>query len=154
RRLKRALTDRRLCSGVGTAYSDVILHRARLSPVQTTNKLSGEEVSRLHRASQDVLREWIDRLRNEAKGSFPEKVTAFREGMAVHGRFRKPCPVCGTAVQRIAYADNETNYCPRCQTAGRILSDRSPSRLLKSDWPKSIEELEEKMPARAPRPEP
>ena len=151
--LKRALTDPRLFSGIGNAYSDEILHRARLSPVQTTNKLSGEEISRLHGATQDVLREWIDRLRNEAKGSFPEKVTAFREGMAVHGRFRKPCPVCGTAVQRIAYADNETNYCPRCQTAGRILSDRSLSRLLKSDWPKSIEELEEKMPARAPRPE-
>ena len=150
--LKRALTDPRLFSGIGNAYSDEILHRARLSPVQTTNKLSDEEISRLHRATQDVLREWIERLRNEAKGAFPEKVTAFREGMAVHGRFRKPCPVCGTAVQRIAYADNETNYCPRCQTGGRILSDRSLSRLLKSDWPKSIEELEEKMPARAPRP--
>ncbi|HWE24869.1 MAG TPA: DNA-formamidopyrimidine glycosylase family protein [Myxococcales bacterium] len=151
--LKRALTDPRLFSGIGNAYSDEILHRARLSPVQTTNKLSGDEIARLHRATQDVLREWIDRLRDEAKGEFPEKVTAFREGMAVHGRFRKPCPVCGTAVQRIAYADNETNYCPRCQTEGRILSDRSLSRLLKSDWPKSIEELEEKMPARAPRAE-
>ena len=149
--LKRALTDPRLFSGIGNAYSDEILHRARLSPVQTTNKLSDEEIARLHRATQEVLREWIDRLREEAKGEFPEKVTAFREGMAVHGRFRKPCPVCGTAVQRIAYADNETNYCPRCQTEGRILSDRSLSRLLKSDWPKSIEELEEKMPARAPR---
>jgi formamidopyrimidine-DNA glycosylase len=151
--LKRALTDPRLFSGIGNAYSDEILHRARLSPVQTTNKLSEEEIARLHQATQDVLREWITRLRNEAKGEFPEKVTAFREGMAVHGRFRKPCPVCGTAVQRIAYADNETNYCPRCQTEGRILSDRSLSRLLKSDWPKSIDELEEKMPARAPRPE-
>jgi formamidopyrimidine-DNA glycosylase len=149
--LKRALTDPRLFSGIGNAYSDEILHRARLSPVQTTNKLSDDEMARLHRATQDVLREWIDRLRNEAKGEFPEKVTAFREGMAVHGRFRKPCPVCGTAVQRIAYADNETNYCPRCQTGGRILSDRSLSRLLKSDWPRSIEELEEKMPTRAPR---
>jgi formamidopyrimidine-DNA glycosylase len=151
--LKRALTDPRLFSGIGNAYSDEILHRARLSPVQTTSKLTEEEISRLHRATQEVLREWIERLRNEAKGEFPEKVTAFREGMAVHGRFRKPCPVCGTAVQRIAYADNETNYCPRCQTEGRILSDRSLSRLLKSDWPKSIDELEEKMPARAPRPE-
>ena len=151
--LKRALTDPRLFSGIGNAYSDEILHRARLSPVQTTNKLTDEEIARLHRATQDVLREWIDRLRAEAKGEFPEKVMAFREGMAVHGRFRKPCPVCGTAVQRIAYADNETNYCPRCQTEGRILSDRSLSRLLKSDWPKSIDELEEKMPARAPRPE-
>jgi formamidopyrimidine-DNA glycosylase len=149
--LKRSLTDPRLFSGIGNAYSDEILHRARLSPVQTTSKLSDEEIARLHRATQEVLREWIDRLRTEAKGAFPEKVTAFREGMAVHGRFRKPCPVCGTAVQRIAYADNETNYCPRCQTEGRILSDRSLSRLLKSDWPKSIEELEEKMPARAPR---
>jgi len=149
--LKRSLTDPRLFSGIGNAYSDEILHRARLSPVQTTSKLSEEEIARLHRATQEVLREWIDRLRKEAKGAFPEKVTAFREGMTVHGRFRKPCPVCGTAVQRIAYADNETNYCPRCQTEGRILSDRSLSRLLKSDWPKSIEELEEKMPARAPR---
>jgi formamidopyrimidine-DNA glycosylase len=151
--LKRTLTDPRLFSGIGNAYSDEILHRARLSPVQTTNKLSDEEIARLHRATQEVLREWIERLRAEAKQGFPEKVTAFREGMAVHGRFRKPCPVCGTAVQRIAYADNETNYCPRCQTEGRILSDRSLSRLLKSDWPKSIEELEEKMPSRAPRPE-
>jgi formamidopyrimidine-DNA glycosylase len=151
--LKRALTDPRLFSGIGNAYSDEILHRARLSPVQTTHKLTDEEIARLHRATQEVLHEWIDRLRAEAKESFPDKVTAFREGMAVHGRFRKPCPVCGTAVQRIAYADNETNYCPRCQTEGRILSDRSLSRLLKSDWPKSIEELEEKMPSRAPRPE-
>jgi formamidopyrimidine-DNA glycosylase len=151
--LKRALTDPRLFSGIGNAYSDEILHRARLSPVQTTHKLTDEEIVRLHRATLEVLREWIERLRAEAKESFPEKVTAFREGMAVHGRFRKPCPVCGTAVQRIAYADNETNYCPRCQTEGRILSDRSLARLLKSDWPKSIEELEEKMPSRAPRPE-
>ena len=151
--LKRALTDPRLFSGIGNAYSDEILHRARLSPVQTTHQLTDEQIARLHRATQDVLREWIDRLRAEAKQSFPEKVTAFREGMAVHGRFRKPCPVCGTAVQRIAYADNETNYCPRCQTEGRILSDRSLSRLLKADWPKSIDELEEKMPSRAPRPE-
>jgi formamidopyrimidine-DNA glycosylase len=150
--LKRSLTDPRLFSGIGNAYSDEILHRARLSPVQTTHKLSDEEIARLHRATQDVMREWIDRLRAEAKTGFPEKVTAFREGMAVHGRYRKPCPVCGTAVQRIAYADNETNYCPRCQTEGRILSDRSLSRLLKSDWPRNIDELEEKLPSRAPKP--
>src|SRR6266403_2162387 len=149
--LKRSLTDPRLFSGVGNAYSDEILHRARLSPVQTTQKLSDEQIARLHRATQDVLREWIDRLSAEAKRGFPEKVTAFREGMAVHGRYRKPCPVCGTAVQRIAYADNETNYCPRCQTEGRILSDRSLSRLLKSDWPRNIDELEEKLPTRAPK---
>jgi formamidopyrimidine-DNA glycosylase len=150
--LKRALTDPRLFSGIGNAYSDEILHRARLSPVQTTHKLSEEEIARLHRATQEVLREWIERLGAEARAGFPEKVTAFREGMAVHGRHRKPCPVCGTAVQRIAYADNETNYCPRCQTEGRILSDRSLSRLLKSDWPKNIDELEEKLPTRAPKP--
>src|SRR5438309_1645210 len=149
--LKRSLTDPRLFSGIGNAYSDEILHRARLSPVQTTHKLADEQIARLHRATQDVLREWIDRLSAEAKTGFPEKVTAFREGMAVHGRYRKPCPVCGTAVQRIAYADNETNYCPRCQTEGRILSDRSLARLLKSDWPRSIEELEEKLPTRAPK---
>ena len=149
--LKRALTDPRLFSGIGNAYSDEILHRAKLSPVQTTHKLSEEDIARLHRATQEVLREWIERLRAEAGAGFPEKVTAFREGMAVHGRYRKPCLVCGTAVQRIAYADNETNYCPRCQTEGRILSDRSLSRLLKSDWPRSIEELEEKLPTRAPK---
>ena len=150
--LKRSLTDPRLFSGIGNAYSDEILHRARLSPVQTTPKLSEDEIARLHQATKAVLGEWIERLRAEMGEGFPEKVTAFREGMAVHGRYRKPCPVCGTAVQRIAYADNETNYCPRCQTEGRILSDRSLARLLKSDWPKSIEELEEKMPGRAPRP--
>ena len=149
--LKRSLTDPRLFSGIGNAYSDEILHRAKLSPVQTTHKLSEEDIARLHRATQEVLREWIERLRAEAGAGFPEKVTAFREGMAVHGRYRKPCLVCGTAVQRIAYADNETNYCPRCQTEGRILSDRSLSRLLKSDWPRSIEELEEKLPTRAPK---
>src|SRR5438067_10838582 len=142
--LKRSLTDPRLFSGIGNAYSDEILHRARLSPVQVTHKLDEDEMARLHRATQEVLREWVDRLRAETGAAFPEKVTAFREGMAVHGRYRKPCPVCGTAVQRIAYADNETNYCPRCQTGGRILSDRSLSRLLKEDWPRTVEELEER----------
>jgi len=142
--LKRSLTDPRLFSGIGNAYSDEILHRAKLSPVQTTHKLDEEEVARLYQATQTVLREWTDRLRAETGGGFPEKVTAFREGMAVHGRYRLPCPVCGTAVQRIAYAENETNYCPRCQTEGRILSDRSLSRLLKEDWPRTVEELEEK----------
>src|SRR5256885_2381547 len=142
--LKRSLTDPRLFSGIGNAYSDEIVHRARLSPVQTTHKLDDEQISRLYQATQAVLLEWTDRLRAETRGGFPEKVTAFREGMAVHGRYRMPCPVCGTAVQRIAYAENETNYCPRCQTDGRILSDRSLSRLLKEDWPRTVEELEEK----------
>jgi formamidopyrimidine-DNA glycosylase len=142
--LKRSLTDPRLFSGIGNAYSDEILHRARLSPVQVTHKLDDDEIARLYDATQAVLREWTDRLRAEAGGGFPEKVTAFREGMAVHGRYRMPCPVCGTAVQRIAYAENETNYCPRCQTEGRILSDRSLSRLLKEDWPRTVEELEER----------
>ncbi|HXN83299.1 MAG TPA: DNA-formamidopyrimidine glycosylase family protein [Myxococcales bacterium] len=148
--LKRALTDPTLFSGIGNAYSDEILHRARLSPAQLTRKLDDGEIARLHAATQEVLAEWTQRLREEAAGKFPEKVTAFRPQMAVHGKYRKPCPVCGTAVQRIAYADNETNYCPRCQTEGRLLSDRSLARLLKSDWPRSIEELEEKMPSRAP----
>jgi len=142
--LKRSLTDPRLFSGIGNAYSDEILHRAKLSPVQTTHKLDDDEIARLYQATQTVLREWTDRLRAETRGGFPEKVTAFREGMAVHGRYKLPCPVCGTAVQRIAYAENETNYCPRCQTEGRILSDRSLARLLKEDWPRTIEELEEK----------
>src|SRR5438105_1546598 len=142
--LKRSLTDPRLFSGIGNAYSDEILHRARLSPVQVTHKLDEDEIARLHEATGAVLREWTDRLRAETRGGFPEKVTAFREGMAVHGRYRMPCPVCGTAVQRIAYAENETNYCPRCQTEGRILSDRSLSRLLQEDWPRTVEELEER----------
>jgi formamidopyrimidine-DNA glycosylase len=142
--LKRSLTDPRLFSGIGNAYSDEILHRGKLSPVQVTHKLDEEEISRLYQATQTVLVEWTDRLRAETRGGFPEKVTAFREGMAVHGRYRMPCPVCGTAVQRIAYAENETNYCPRCQTGGRILSDRSLSRLLKEDWPRTVEELEER----------
>jgi len=142
--LKRSLTDPRLFSGIGNAYSDEILHRAQLSPVHTTHKLDEKEIARLYHATQTVLREWTDRLRADAGGGFPGKVTAFREGMAVHGRYRLPCPVCGTAVQRIAYAENETNYCPRCQTGGKILSDRSLARLLKGDWPRTIEELEEK----------
>lgn len=140
--LKRALTDPHLFSGIGNAYSDEILHRARLSPIAMTQSLRPEEVERLYAAARAVLSEWTDRLRAEAGSEFPEKITAFREGFAVHGKFGKPCPVCGTAVQRIVYAENETNYCPRCQTAGRLLADRSLSRLLKKSWPKSIDELE------------
>ncbi|HYS06747.1 MAG TPA: DNA-formamidopyrimidine glycosylase family protein [Candidatus Dormibacteraeota bacterium] len=141
--LKRALTDPRLFSGIGNAYSDEILHRARLSPLRLTRSLADGETERLFEATTTLLREWIGRLRNARGGGFPEKVTAFRDGMAVHGRFGKPCPVCGTAVQRIVYADNECNYCPRCQTEGRVLADRALSRLLKDDWPKTIEEMEE-----------
>jgi len=140
--LKRGLTDPRMFSGIGNAYSDEILHRARLSPLQLTGRLSDEDAATLYAATQAVLREWTDRLRAEAGEGFPEKVTAFREGMAVHGRFGEPCPVCGAPIQRIRYADNETNYCARCQTAGRILADRSLSRLLGADWPRSIDELE------------
>ncbi len=140
--LKRALTDPRLFSGIGNAYSDEILHRAGLSPLTWTSRLSDAESARLHDATQAVLRDWIERLRGEAGDGFPEKVTAFRPGMAVHGRFGQPCPVCGTAVQRIVHAENETNYCPRCQTQGKVLADRSLSRLLKDDWPRSIEEWE------------
>ncbi|MEO6599990.1 MAG: DNA-formamidopyrimidine glycosylase family protein [Polyangiaceae bacterium] len=143
RTLKRALTDPRLFSGIGNAYSDEILHAARLSPVKLTRGMSDEEVVRLHSATNQVLRLWIDRLRQEAGSGFPEKVTAFRAEMAVHGRYQKPCPACGTPVQRISYAANELNYCPKCQTGGKLLADRSLSRLLKSDWPKSLEELEE-----------
>jgi formamidopyrimidine-DNA glycosylase len=146
--LKRALTDPRLFSGIGNAYSDEILHRARLSPLRLTSSLSAEEGERLFAATVDTLRQWIGRLRRETAGDFPEEVTAFRQGMAVHGRFRKPCPDCGTAVQRIVYASNECNYCPRCQTAGRVLADRALSRLLKDDWPRTIEELEGLVPAR------
>ena len=138
--LKRSLTDPHLFSGVGNAYSDEILHSARLSPLTWTSRLTDAEVTRLFDATGAVLREWLDRLRTEAGDGFPEKVTAFREGMAVHGRFGKSCPVCGTAVQRIIYAENETNYCPRCQTDGKVLADRSLSRLLKGDWPRSVEE--------------
>jgi formamidopyrimidine-DNA glycosylase len=140
--LKRALTDPRLFSGIGNAYSDEILHRAQLSPLQQTARLADADVVRLHAATRAVLLEWTDRLRVEAGDGFPEKVTAFREGMAVHGRFGEPCPVCGAPVQRIRYADNETNYCARCQTGGRVLADRSLSRLLGADWPRSIDDLE------------
>ena len=140
--LKRALTDPRLFSGIGNAYSDEILHRARLSPMALTSRLDDAEVERLFEATRATLLDWIARLREERGGRFPEKVTAFRPGMAVHGRFREPCPVCGTAIQRIVYAENECNYCPRCQTEGRLLADRALSRLLKDDWPRTIEELE------------
>jgi formamidopyrimidine-DNA glycosylase len=140
--LKRALTDPRLFSGIGNAYSDEILHRARLSPLALTTRLSEAEVATLYQATRATLQDWIERLQQETGDSFPAKVTAFREGMAVHGRFGKPCPVCGTPVQRIRYADNETNYCARCQTGGRLLADRALSRLLKQDWPRSIDEVE------------
>jgi formamidopyrimidine-DNA glycosylase len=139
--LKRSLTDPHLFSGIGNAYSDEILHRARLSPVQMTTSLSDEEITRLYDATRATLIDWTQRLREEAGANFPEKVTAFRKGMAVHGRFNEPCPVCGTPVQRIVYAENETNYCARCQTGGRLLADRALSRLLHSDWPKSIDDL-------------
>ncbi len=141
--LKRALTDPRLFSGIGNAYSDEILHRARLSPLRLSGNLEEAEVAALFAATRTVLAEWTSRLRELAGGEFPEKVTAFREGMAVHGRAGQPCPACGSPVQRIAYADNETNYCARCQTGGRLLADRALSRLLKADWPRSLEELEE-----------
>ena len=136
--LKRALTDPRLFAGIGNAYSDEILHRAKLSPIALTQQLSAHEIDRLFAATREVLREWIDRLRSDAASGFPEKVTAFREDMAVHGRYGKPCPVCGAPVQRIVYAENETNYCARCQTGGKILADRALSRLLKKSWPRSI----------------
>jgi formamidopyrimidine-DNA glycosylase len=141
--LKRALTDPRLFSGIGNAYSDEILHRARLSPVALTRQLSQEDIARLYQATQQTLAQWTERLREETGGGFPEKVTAFREGMAVHGRHGQPCPDCGAPVQRIVYASNETNYCARCQTGGRLLADRALSRLLKGDWPRTLEELEE-----------
>ncbi len=140
--LKRALTDPRILSGIGNAYSDEILHRARLSPMQLTSRLDDAAMERLRVATVEVLSTWTDRLRREAGGAFPEGVTAFREGMAVHGRHREPCPDCGTSVQRIVHATNETDYCPRCQTGGRILSDRSLSRLLRDDWPRTVEEME------------
>jgi formamidopyrimidine-DNA glycosylase len=139
--LKRALTDPRLFSGIGNAYSDEILHRARLSPIALTHKLAPAEAERLHAATRAVLGEWTERLRAQAAGGFPEKVTAFRPEMAVHGRFGAPCPVCGAPVQRIVYAENETNYCAPCQTGGTILADRALSRLLKASWPRSIDEL-------------
>lgn len=140
--VKRALTDPRFFSGIGNAYSDEILHRARLSPVKLTRQLSDEEIARLHAATQATLGDWIARLTAEARKAFPEKVTAFRPEMAVHGRHGQPCPDCGSPVQRIVHADNETNYCARCQTGGRLLADRALSRLLHRDWPKSLEELE------------
>ncbi|MHC4547718.1 MAG: Fpg/Nei family DNA glycosylase [Planctomycetota bacterium] len=140
--LKRALTDPRLLSGIGNAYSDEILHRARLSPLRWTARLTETEMARLHDATRATLQEWIDRLRAEVGDGFPEKVTAFREGMAVHGRYRQPCPDCGAPVQRIVYAENETNYCARCQTGGKVLADRALSRLLKADWPRTLEAWE------------
>ena len=146
--LKRALTDPHLFSGIGNAYSDEILHRARKSPVTLTSSLSEEDVARLHKATRDTLIDWADRLRKETGDGWPEKVTAFRPEMAVHGRYQKPCPDCGNPVQRIAYADNETNYCAPCQTGGRLLADRSLSRLMKSDWPRTLDELEESFRAR------
>jgi formamidopyrimidine-DNA glycosylase len=139
--LKRTLTDPHVFSGIGNAYSDEILHRARLSPVQMTTNLSDEELARLYAATREILVEWTDRLRTETGSGFPEKVTAFRPEMAVHGRYNQPCPVCQTPVQRIVHAENETNYCARCQTGGKLLADRALSRLLKGDWPKSIDEL-------------
>ena len=141
--LKRALTDPRLFSGIGNAYSDEILHGARLSPIELTQQLGDDEIAGLYDSTRRTLREWIERLRREMGEGFPEKVTAFRQGMAVHGRYRKPCLECGSPVQRIVYAENETNYCTRCQTGGRLMADRALSRLLKKDWPRTIEELEE-----------
>jgi formamidopyrimidine-DNA glycosylase len=142
--LKRALTDPRMFDGIGNAYSDEILHAARLSPLRRTTQLDAAAVERLFHATRDTLRHWIERLRTETGDRFPEKVTAFRDGMAVHGRFRQPCPVCGSPVQRIRYAENEVNYCAICQTEGRLLADRGLSRLLKADWPRSLDEWEER----------
>ncbi len=139
--LKRALTDPRLFSGIGNAYSDEILHRARLSPILLTEKMEEDQIKRLYQATRDTLKNWTERLRKETGAGFPEKVTAFRVGMAVHGCYKKPCPECGTPVQRIRYASNETNYCPTCQTGGKLLADRALSRLLKKDWPRTLEEL-------------
>ncbi len=148
--LKRTLTDPRLFAGIGNAYSDEILHRAKLSPVKQTKTLTGEELSRLYEATRRVLAEWLERLRTETGEDWPEKVTAFRPEMAVHGKHKQPCPVCGSPVQRIVHADNETNYCARCQTGGKLLADRSLSRLLKEDWPSTLEELEEYVASRGP----
>jgi len=144
--LKRALTDPRLFSGIGNAYSDEILHAANLSPVKLTGSLTDEEIDRLHRSTIESLNHWTAVLRDETGDGFPEKVTAFRDGMAAHGRFGKPCPVCATPIQRIRYASNETNYCPQCQTGGKVLADRSLSRLLKKDWPRTVDELEKLKP--------
>jgi formamidopyrimidine-DNA glycosylase len=148
---KRALTDPRLFSGIGNAYSDEILHRARMSPAKLTQRMTEEEIARLHAAVEGVLGEWVARLSAEAGRAFPEHVTAFREGMAVHGRYGKPCPECGSPVQRIVYAENESNYCASCQTGGKLLADRALSQLLRGDWPKTLEELEERR--RPPSPE-
>ncbi len=145
--LKRALTDPRILSGIGNAYSDEILHRARLSPVRMTRQLTDEEIERLFEAARATLADWVGRLRRDAAGGFPEGVTAFRPDMAVHGRYGRPCPACGSPVQRIVHADNETNYCARCQTGGRLLADRALSRLLRQDWPRTLEEMEERRPA-------
>ncbi len=150
--LKRALIDPRLFSGIGNAYSDEILHRARLSPMRWTTRLSDEQVDCLYRSAVDVLTEWTDRLRAQAGGRFPTKVTAFHKEMAVHGRYREPCPRCSAPVQRIVYAENECNYCARCQTGGRLLADRALSRLLKKDWPRTVEELEGRLGAGAGEP--
>jgi formamidopyrimidine-DNA glycosylase len=143
--VKRALTDPHIFSGIGNAYSDEILHAARMSPMKLTSSLSDDEVGRLHAATTGTLETWIRRLREEARGAFPDKVTAFHEGMAVHGRYRQPCPVCGAPVQRIVYARNESNYCARCQTGGRLLSDRALARLLRDDWPKTLEAMEQRL---------
>jgi formamidopyrimidine-DNA glycosylase len=140
--LKRSLTDPRLFSGIGNAYSDELLHRAKMSPLTLTSRLTDDQIAQLFEATKATLIDWTERLRAEVGDGFPEKVTAFREGMAVHGRYKLPCPVCGSPVQRIRYADNETNYCARCQTNGRLLADRAMSRLLKEDWPRSIDEVE------------
>jgi formamidopyrimidine-DNA glycosylase len=148
--LRRALTDPRLLDGIGNAYADEILHRARLSPVRMADQLDDAELGRLHAAARAVLAEWTDRLCATARLAFPEQVTAFREGMAVHGRHGRPCPDCGAPVQRIVHAENETNYCAVCQTGGRLLADRALSRLLHRDWPRTLEELEERLPGRAP----
>ncbi|MBI4393502.1 MAG: formamidopyrimidine-DNA glycosylase [Euryarchaeota archaeon] len=143
--LKRALTDPRILSGVGNAYSDEILHRARLSPVKLTQRLEDEEAARLHAATREVLVEWTGRLRKEVGEGFPEKVTAFRDGMAVHGRYKEPCPVCGSSVQRIVSGENEANYCATCQTGGKLLADRALSRLLREDWPKTLDEMNRRL---------
>ena len=140
--IKRSLTDPRLFSGIGNSYSDEILHRAKMSPMTLTSRMTDEQIAELFDATKATLIDWTNRLREDAGNEFPEKVTAFREGMAVHGRYKLPCPVCGSPVQRIRYADNETNYCARCQTGGRLLADRAMSRLLKQDWPRSIDEVE------------
>ena len=148
--LKRALTDPRLFSGIGNAYSDEILHRARLSPARLTRHLTDEEIARLHAAAREILARWTELFATDARKRFPERVTAFREGMAVHGRYGKPCPVCGATVQRIVYAENEANYCATCQTGGRLLADRALSQLLRRDWPRTLEELEERRKSAVP----